>query len=173
MFCWVKCFVLFFLVEPKGSIHLLYKCAVAAFFALHKLYWHNIIILLLLYHDKLVYIFVGTTVSLAFCYIFEIYICINPSTSLHACRYLLCNHWYNIVFFIIIDPFATWISWNYYFLVWKMAIVVAAFFVLTMVSWLLFVLFTLFVINYVLVKYIYFLLLPLTPLLITEILLTI
>ena len=44
------------------------------------------------------------------------YICINPSTFLHVCRYLLCNHWYNIVFFIIIDPFATWISWNYFFL---------------------------------------------------------
>ena len=67
------------------------------------------------YYDNLVYIFVGTTVSLIFCFILK-YICINPSTFLHVCRYLLCNHWYNIVFFIIIDPFPAWISWNYFFL---------------------------------------------------------
>ena len=35
------------------------------------------------YHDKLVYIFVGTTVSLLFCYIFEIYL--YKSIYIFAC----------------------------------------------------------------------------------------
>ena len=73
-------------------------------------------------HFSITYdIMISWQASLHFCWddrfiIILKYICINPSTFLHVCRYLLCNHWYNIVFFIIIDPFPTWISWNYFFL---------------------------------------------------------
>ena len=57
------------------------------------------------------------------------YICINLSAFMHVCIYLLFNHWYNSIFFIIINP--TYILKKK--IVWKVAILVATFFVLTVV----------------------------------------
>ena len=79
-----KCFVTFFLFEPKGSMVSAYFTSVQLLpfdftkFTMSLESSHS--------YDKLIYIFVGTTISLSFCYIFEIYL--YKSIYIYACLYI-------------------------------------------------------------------------------------